>query len=59
MSSSFGAERCLKMLVEDMPDTSLILLDKCITFEGTVREPKTYQVKYDFFCFESKGKLSK
>ena len=45
------------MLVESEPDTSLILLDKCIKVEGTMRDPGNHKVTYDFSCLESKGKI--
>ena len=45
----------MKALVESEPDTSLILLDKCIKVEGTMRNPGNRKVTYDFFCLESKG----
>ena len=52
--SDHGPERCLKLMVESMPEMAKLLLDKCVTTEGS-KDSRDYKIMYDFFCLEETG----
>ena len=52
--SDHGPERCLKLMVESMPEMAKVLLDKCVTTEGS-KDSRDYKIMYDFFCLEETG----
>jgi hypothetical protein len=54
--SNHGPEESLAKMIRSMPVMAKMLLDKCLTTKGTKDNPANYEVKYDFFCLESKGK---
>lgn len=52
--SDHGPERCLKLMVENMPEMAKVLLDKCVATEGS-KDSRDYKITYDFFCLEETG----
>ena len=37
-----------------MPEMAKVLLDKCVTTEGS-KDSRDYKIMYDFFCLEETG----
>ncbi|XP_028398166.1 transient receptor potential cation channel subfamily A member 1-like isoform X2 [Dendronephthya gigantea] len=53
-NSHRGPEGSLASMIESMPEMAKVLLDKCVSTEGS-KETRDLKVIYDFFCLEQKG----
>ncbi|XP_028396650.1 serine/threonine-protein phosphatase 6 regulatory ankyrin repeat subunit B-like [Dendronephthya gigantea] len=53
-NSHHGPERSLARMIKNMPEMAMVLLDNCVSTEGS-KENDDFKVIYDFFCLEQTG----